>query len=146
MLLCGAWRGKKGQGRGGAAGCGWSGGYCASFSFSIKWVLVGWRGGSDLSDTSSPSLRSESQYSKLPSADKKKWAGSPNEKKKNRIVRKRWHIDCLVCASKDWVSEVSPPYICRRRDAVHSAAVKGNDRLKCHFRLETPSLNQSSTI
>ena len=30
------------------------------------------REGSDLSDTSSPSFRSESQYSKLPSADKKK--------------------------------------------------------------------------
>lgn len=32
------------------------------------------KGGSDLSDTSSPSFRTESQYSKLPSADKKKWA------------------------------------------------------------------------
>lgn len=29
-------------------------------------------GGRDLSDTSSPSFRTESQYSKLPSADKKK--------------------------------------------------------------------------
>lgn len=30
------------------------------------------RGDRDLSDTSSPSFRTESQYSKLPSADKKK--------------------------------------------------------------------------
>lgn len=57
------------------------------------------RRGGDLSDTSSPSFRTESQYSKLPSADKKKkWAWLPYEQ--NRIVRKRWHIDCLVCASR----------------------------------------------
>lgn len=48
-----------------------------SFGFSILWVMQGWRVGrqrraGDLSDTSSPSFRTESQYSKLPSADKKK--------------------------------------------------------------------------
>lgn len=50
------------------------------FGFSIAWVMHGgagmeWgrrTGGGDLSDTSSPSFRTESQYSKLPSADKKK--------------------------------------------------------------------------
>lgn len=63
----------------------------------------------------SPSYWAESQYSKLPSADKKKWAGLQYGGKKG-IVKKRWHIDCLVCVSCGPVVRSLPLlYKCRSR-------------------------------
>lgn len=82
----------------------------------------------------SPGYWAETQYSKLPSADKKKWAGPLYGKK---IVRERWHIDCLACVScGPRVHTLPLVYKCR-------SVEKGNrggrveEKLKWHVRSGT---------
>lgn len=65
--------------------------YCGGDA-GVAWWGCEWglhRRASDLSHTSSPTFRTESQYSKLPSADKKKWARATHMKKKKNSKGKK---------------------------------------------------------
>lgn len=119
--------GRDADGVGGrGVGCVYNGG-CRGASFIIftcnvkEQVLAG---------TLSLNFRTESQASKLFSPDrKKKWAR----------LRKRWHIDCLVCASRTPGFRRVLPYI--YVEEVQQCTAQswrgGGEKLKCHVRLES---------